>query len=621
MNPIVRNLRFDDRRERSPVLARRPPVGLDLPRQSLGLLPRRRAVLREGGPRAPGLRQGRRADAGSARLLRPGGRPRARARAVQRARAPLLSDRGDGEARPGHPGPRLDSARPTSGSSGSPAPSSTSRPCSGTCSCATRACSRAPTPRWTRSGAGTPPKRTSTRRSPTTSSRRPAATTGRASGTMIGATVIFWAKVIEQQARMMHASGILFSAEEWSALGRFLFVEPGGMFPLIRLYFEYFRPGFHPSHIDSSELLDRWRAEYESSPLYAQSAAAGRSVSRSRRRRARARHLAGRLPACRAHVDHAVRVTEVVEHLAQRRLDQRDRVALAVARELGQRLQIECRVARDDRQENARPVSPHDQCLNTGLSGMPMRRATSSAGKCSCPGSYSRSSYATPRVSRSRAAFVFMAAALYAALVLSRPLPEANKRRWPARRARAYRRSHDAPHRRPPDSGLLRLFDLRRSRPPGPRVLRGRRGGAAPEASESLHRGARPPADRVAPEPGALALRGDRQGATRPEAAERRPGRRQRGPCAPRGSQHRRRRRPPLREPGVRPRARHAAGEAPGHDREAGEHRDGVDAVLRDAARGSHQSGGPLCCSRRCASSRCSASSRTAISCGSGSSS
>jgi predicted metal-dependent hydrolase len=101
-------------------------------------------------------------------------------------------------------------------------------------------------------------------------------------GTMIGATVIFWAKVIEQQARMMNASGILFSAEEWRALGRFLFVEPGGMLRLIRLYFEYYRPDFHPSHIDSSEVLDRWRAEYEASPLYAQSAAAGRAGGRSR---------------------------------------------------------------------------------------------------------------------------------------------------------------------------------------------------------------------------------------------------------------------------------------------------------------------------------------------------
>jgi uncharacterized protein len=101
-------------------------------------------------------------------------------------------------------------------------------------------------------------------------------------GTMIGATAIFWAKVIEQQARMMNASGILFSAEEWRALGRFLFVEPGGMLRLIRLYFEYYRPDFHPSHIDSSAVLDRWRAEYEASPLYAQSAAAGRAGGRAR---------------------------------------------------------------------------------------------------------------------------------------------------------------------------------------------------------------------------------------------------------------------------------------------------------------------------------------------------
>jgi uncharacterized protein len=100
--------------------------------------------------------------------------------------------------------------------------------------------------------------------------------------TMIGATVIFWAKVIEQQARMMHASGILFSLEEWTALGRFLFIEPGGMLPLIRLYFEYYRPDFHPSHIDSNQLLDEWRAEYEASPVYSQSAAAARIPARPR---------------------------------------------------------------------------------------------------------------------------------------------------------------------------------------------------------------------------------------------------------------------------------------------------------------------------------------------------
>jgi predicted metal-dependent hydrolase len=100
--------------------------------------------------------------------------------------------------------------------------------------------------------------------------------------TMIGATVIFWAKVMEQQARMMQASGILFSLREWAALGRFLFIEPGGMLPLIRAYFEYYRPDFHPSQIDSTELLDEWRADYETSPVYSQSAIAARTPARPR---------------------------------------------------------------------------------------------------------------------------------------------------------------------------------------------------------------------------------------------------------------------------------------------------------------------------------------------------
>lgn len=100
--------------------------------------------------------------------------------------------------------------------------------------------------------------------------------------TMIGATAIFWTKVIEHQARMMKASGILFSAREWSALLRFLFVEPGGMLRLIRLYFEYYRPDFHPSHIDSDDVVEGWHAEFDASPIYAQSAAAGRAGGRSR---------------------------------------------------------------------------------------------------------------------------------------------------------------------------------------------------------------------------------------------------------------------------------------------------------------------------------------------------
>jgi predicted metal-dependent hydrolase len=97
---------------------------------------------------------------------------------------------------------------------------------------------------------------------------------------MIGATVIFWAKVIEQQARMMKSDGILFSGAEWYALVKFLFINPGGMTPLFRLYFEYFRPSFHPSDIDCAALLEDWRHDFDEQAIYKRSAAAGRTIPR-----------------------------------------------------------------------------------------------------------------------------------------------------------------------------------------------------------------------------------------------------------------------------------------------------------------------------------------------------
>jgi predicted metal-dependent hydrolase len=90
---------------------------------------------------------------------------------------------------------------------------------------------------------------------------------------MAVATVIFWAKVVEHQVRMMHADGILFSASEWSALVRFLFVEPGGMLQLVGPYLRYYRPGFHPWELDTSDLLEAFRAELASSPVYREAAA------------------------------------------------------------------------------------------------------------------------------------------------------------------------------------------------------------------------------------------------------------------------------------------------------------------------------------------------------------
>jgi len=80
---------------------------------------------------------------------------------------------------------------------------------------------------------------------------------------MAVATILFWAKVAEHQARMMKADGILLDAGEWSALIKFLFVEPGSMRKLIGPYLRYYVPGFHPRDIDTKALLEEWMATDE----------------------------------------------------------------------------------------------------------------------------------------------------------------------------------------------------------------------------------------------------------------------------------------------------------------------------------------------------------------------
>ncbi len=76
---------------------------------------------------------------------------------------------------------------------------------------------------------------------------------------MLIASAFFWAKVAEQQARMMRADGLLLSASEWRALFRFLFVEPGGLVDVARAAADYLRPGFHPCDRDDGDLLAGWR--------------------------------------------------------------------------------------------------------------------------------------------------------------------------------------------------------------------------------------------------------------------------------------------------------------------------------------------------------------------------
>jgi hypothetical protein len=79
--------------------------------------------------------------------------------------------------------------------------------------------------------------------------------------TMIVASAVFWALIVEQQVRMMRVDGTHRSLAEWRALYRHLFVDPGGMADLVPLYLRYFRPGFHPRDIEETRGIEAFRAK------------------------------------------------------------------------------------------------------------------------------------------------------------------------------------------------------------------------------------------------------------------------------------------------------------------------------------------------------------------------
>jgi predicted metal-dependent hydrolase len=90
---------------------------------------------------------------------------------------------------------------------------------------------------------------------------------------MVGASLIFWAKVLEHQVRMMSHDGIALSPREWRDLVWYLAVEPGGLRGVVRHYLAYYRPGFHPNDIDSSHELASWQDELARSSEYSRAAA------------------------------------------------------------------------------------------------------------------------------------------------------------------------------------------------------------------------------------------------------------------------------------------------------------------------------------------------------------
>ena len=80
---------------------------------------------------------------------------------------------------------------------------------------------------------------------------------------MLVATVVFWAKVVEHQWRIMQVDGTLLSPEEHAKLLGWLFGEPGAMRAMWRHWLSWFRPGFHPNDVDAGPAFEAWRAGFD----------------------------------------------------------------------------------------------------------------------------------------------------------------------------------------------------------------------------------------------------------------------------------------------------------------------------------------------------------------------
>ncbi|MFM2416791.1 MAG: hypothetical protein RL385_1514 [Pseudomonadota bacterium] len=91
-------------------------------------------------------------------------------------------------------------------------------------------------------------------------------------GIMALTTLGFIGKVLQHQAMMMHADGILFDVREWAALYHFLFRDPAIVARVFKPYFSYYKPSFHPHQMKCVELLATWREDFANDARYRRSA-------------------------------------------------------------------------------------------------------------------------------------------------------------------------------------------------------------------------------------------------------------------------------------------------------------------------------------------------------------
>ena len=80
---------------------------------------------------------------------------------------------------------------------------------------------------------------------------------------MLLATVTFWTEVFLYHFALVRSAGGARDLRGWWKLFRFLWINPGGMPHMWRLWLGYFRPGFHPWQHDNRGYVEAWKAHYE----------------------------------------------------------------------------------------------------------------------------------------------------------------------------------------------------------------------------------------------------------------------------------------------------------------------------------------------------------------------
>jgi uncharacterized protein len=79
------------------------------------------------------------------------------------------------------------------------------------------------------------------------------------SAIMIVASVIFWVVVADQQVRMMKPDDLHRSPKEWRDFFVYMFVKPAPLAKLARPFLHFFKPGFHPNEIRTSQIVEDWK--------------------------------------------------------------------------------------------------------------------------------------------------------------------------------------------------------------------------------------------------------------------------------------------------------------------------------------------------------------------------